>query len=316
MTGMSTAYFQKATNYIARQCFSPLRVMKQSDLYFVFDKNTLLLDQAQPRADGAPAEVTGYKLSTARYAAVVYGLAEKIGNQRRANSDTPLDPERNAVQHLTQKALIRQERDFVNSFMTTGKWGTDKVGQATSDATHNVFWDDYVNSSPIEDIEFGKETILGNTGFDPNRLVLQNKVFRYLKRNPEVIDLFKYTTSRTVTADILASMFDLELVLVAKAIYASNVEGETPVYGAIHGKNALLAFASEEPALETPTAGAIFIWDDEGRMNGGGGDPFGIRTWFEQKEKADYVEIEGAWDNQIIGTDLGFFFSSIVSATA
>lgn len=302
LTNISIAYRQSEMNYIATQVFPLVPVDKQSDKYFVFTKNDWFRDQAQKRAPGTESAGSGYGLSTSTYYADVFALHKDIDDQIRANSDNPLDPDRNATQWLTQQMLIRQDRQFMTDAFTTGVWGTD--------LTPANLWDNYTTSDPITDIETAKGTILANTGFLPNTLVLQYNVFRYLKHHPDLVDRIKYTSAKTITPEVLGAIFEIPRVLVSQAVYASNNEGETAAYAFTAGKHAGLFYVNPSPALEMPSAGYTIAWKG---VSGNLGLPSAVSRFRMPQLKADRVEIEAAFDNKIVATDLGYMLASVIS---
>lgn len=306
LTNISVAYVQNAANYIAQQVFPVVPVAKQSDKYFVYDKDDFLRDEMEKRADGAASAGAGYRLSTDNYSADVWALHKDIGDQTRANADNPLDPDRDATIFLTQKKLIRQERQWVADSFTTSVWGTDVVG--TTDFTK---WSDQAGSDPLVDIDTGRETILKNTGFEPNTLVLGYQTFKALTRHPLIKEIYKYTSSESITVDLLARAFELDRVLVSRAAFATNAEGATPAFDFAAGKNALLCFVNPAPSLMTPSAGYTMVWTGlDGSTDGQRMLNFDLRG---SGRPADRIEIEAAFDNKIVATDLGYFFSAAVA---
>jgi len=207
--------------------------------------------------------------------------------------------------------MLRKELQFVSDYFTTGVWSTDITGVASSPSTNQVIkWSDYTNSDPISDLEAGKAAILGNTGMEANTLVLGYDVFKSLKNHPDLVDRIKYTSSQTITTDMLAAMFDIPRVIVAKAVKATNNEGAADAYGFAFGKNALLCHVAPQPGLLTPSAGYQFSWTG---VSGGLGATIGTSQFRMESIKADRVEAEIAFDNKVIASDLGYFWSSIVA---
>jgi hypothetical protein len=145
---------------------------------------------------------------------------------------------------------------------------------------------------------------------EPNTLVLGYEVFRQLKNHPDLVDRIKYTSSQTITEDMLARMFDLDRVLVAKAVKATNNEGATEAYSFAYGKAALLAHVAPSPGLLTPSAGYSFNWTG---VSGGIGSTIGVSSFRMESLKAERVEAEMAFDNKVIGADLGYFWNTIVA---
>lgn len=311
LTNISVAYLQKQENFIADKVFPIVPVDKKSDKYFVYTKNDWFRDEAQRRADATESAGSGYNLETGTYSADVWAFHKDVGDQTLANADAPLNPLREATEFVTHRLLLRRELQFVSDFFTTGVWGTDVTGvSGTPGSGQTKQWSDYTASDPIDDIEAAKSQILSTTGMEANTLVLGYDVFRALKNHPDLVDRIKYTSSQTITEDMLARMFDLDRVLVAKAVKATNAEGVTPGYGFAYGKAAALYHVAPNPGLLTPSAGYHFSWTG---VSGGIGSTIGVSSFRMESLKAERVEAEMAFDNKVIGSDLGLFWNTIVA---
>lgn len=323
LTNISVAYMQKAENFIAQKVFPVVPVDKQSDKYFIYNKEDWFRDQAEERADATESAGSGYSLSTDFYNARVYAFHKDVGDQVRQNTDSPLDPDRDATNFVTQVMLQRQERQWVSDYFTPtpnsdsapAVWANEIVGSTQS---ANVYtgaptftqWSDFAGSDPLEDVEQGKEAILSTTGFEPNTLVLGYSVFRKLKNHPDFVDRIKYTTSDSVTAELLAKMFDVERVFVAKAITNTAAEGQAGSYSFIHGKHAWLGYVNPTPSLMAPSAGYVFTWKG---VSDGIGTNIGITRFRMQHLRADRVEAQIAWTNKLVASDMGYMFDYAVA---
>lgn len=304
LTNISVAYRQKATQFIAGKVFPVVPVDKQSDLYYIYTKADWFRDEAKPRAPATESAGSGYGLSTDTYKAEVFALHKDIPDQVLNNADAPINPRRDATNFVTQRLLLRQEIQWVSDYFTTGVWGTD--------STPATLWDD-ANADPVDDVETGKEQILATTGQMANTLVLGYPVYRRMKNNPAIIDRIKYTTSvtgRTITPELLASVFDVERVLVAGGIKNTGNEGETAAYSFIHGKHALLAYVAPEPSELTPSAGYTFEWRG---VSDGLGETLGVVEIDMPTLRATRVEGQIAYDNKVVAADAGYFFANAVS---
>jgi hypothetical protein len=311
LTNISVAYLQNQDNFIADKVFPIVPVDKKSDKFFTYTKNDWFRDEAQRRADATESAGGGYGLSTDSYSADVWAFHKDVGDQLLANSDAPLNPLREATEFVTRRLLLRRELQFVSDFFTTGVWADDVTGVAgTPSSGETKQWSDYSSSDPINDIEAGKSEILSNTGMEANTLVLGYETFRQLKNHPDLVDRIKYTSSQTITSDMLARMFDIDRVLVAKAVKATNNEGAAGAYSFAYGKGALLAHVAPNPGLLTPSAGYQFSWTG---VSGGIGSTIGVSSFRMESLKAERVEAEIAFDNKVIASDLGYFWNTIVA---
>ena len=311
LTNISVAYMQKAENFIADKVFPIVPVDKKSNKYFKYDKNDWFRDEAQRRAPGTESAGGGYNLSTDTYSADVWAFHKDVDDQTLANADSPLNPLREAAEFVTSRLLLRREVQFISDFMTTSVWATDVTGVSAS-ATTNQFiqWNDYANSDPIEDIEEAKAKILSTTGYEGNTLVLGYEVFRQLKNHPDIVDRYKYTTSSVITEEMMARLFGVDRILVAKSVRATNNEGATGAYAFNFGKAACLLHSAPNPGLMTPSAGYIFAWTG---VSGGLGATIGTSQFRMEYLKASRVEAEVAFDNKVVASDLGYFFATAVA---
>lgn len=311
LTNISIAYLQSQTNFIASRVFPVVPVDKQSDSYFVYRKNDWFRDEAQRRAPATESAGSGYNIDTDTYNCEVWAFHKDIDNQTAANSDIPLNPERDAAQFVMQRMLLRQEVQWASDYFKTGVWGKDYTGvSGTPGSDQFKQWSDYTSSDPVDDIETGKAQILSTTGFLPNTLVLGYEVFRKLKNHPDIVDRVKYTSSENITEAMLARMFEVDNVYVAKAVKATNNEGETAAYSFVHSKAALLCYVNPTPSLLQPSAGYTFMWRG---ISQGLGTTVATSRIEMPLVKAVRIESEMAWDNKVVATDLGCFFATAVA---
>tara|TARA_R110000851_G_scaffold37836_9_gene97432 strand:+ start:97 stop:1044 length:948 start_codon:yes stop_codon:yes gene_type:complete len=301
LTDISVAYMQEADAFVASRAFPQVSVTKQTDKYFVYDQADFFRDQVQRRADGTQSAGTGYSLSTASYSAEVYALHKDIGDQTRANADDPLDMDMDATRFLTQQMLIRQEVEWASAAFNTGIWGTD--------STPGVLWD-AANSTPIANIETGKNAVLTATGYVPNTVIMSYKVFSALMDNADIVDRIKYTSVESVSEDLLARLFNVDRVLIMAGTYNTAANGATASYSQIGDKDVLLCYTPDNPGLMQPSAGYTMVWNG---VSSGMGTSSAISRFRLEAEKADRIEIEAAWDTKIVSSALGYFLSNVTS---
>ncbi len=325
LTQIATAYLQDAKNYVADQVFPLVPVEHQSDKYFRFSKDDFFRDQAQERADVAESAGGGFNLDTASYSANVWAFHKDLGAQVRRNADPAVNMDVAVTKFVMQQLLIRKDRIFVSKYMTGGVWGTDVTGTAggTPGSATPAFWNDDASGDPYTDIQTGMTTILQNTGYEANTLLMAYPVYAALRKHPLVVDRIKYTTradASKITPELLASSFDVERVVVSKAVYNTTSEqvlggqggaGTAGTFGFIASKDAILLHTASSPGIMIPTAGYTFAWSGLTGIN-----TMGVRVaqiplpWLG----LETVRTEGemAFDMQVVGKDLGYRFAGIV----
>ena len=130
------------------------------------------------------------------------------------------------------------------------------------------------SSDPLAVVSHAKEEARRAAGVDPNRMVISKPIFNALKFHPKIVERYKYTSAESVTARMLANIFDLEEVAVGKGVYMdSNAPEENPFLD-IWGNNAILAYTPlTVMGFEQPSYGYTYslvnhpfvekpVWDD------------------------------------------------------
>jgi len=301
LSNMSVAFMQEAYAFVAGRAFPTVNVLKQTDKYFTYSQADFFRDQVQRRADGTESAGTGYSLSTATYGCEVYALHKDIGDQTRANADSPLNMDMDTTRFLSQQMLIRQEVQWAADAFTTGVWG--------SDVTPGTLWD-ASSSTPIADVETAKNTVLTNTGYVPNTVIMSYKVFSALVDNADIVDRIKYTSQESVTEELLARLFGVDRVLIMASTYNTAQEGATASYAQIGDKDVLVCYTPANPGLMVPSAGYNMVWTG---VSAGLGTGAAVSRYRIEERKADRIEIEAAFDFKIVSSALGYFLSNVTS---
>lgn len=325
LTNISVAYIQSLSNFVADKVFPVIPVDKKSNIYYTYTKADWFRDEAQRRADATASAGSGYGLSTDNYECDVFAFHKDIGDQTRDNADQPLNPDKEATQFVTQRLLLRKEVQWAADFFTSGVWNNQVSGASTCTGTGvsaygtstTFYWSDYTNALPVVDVQSAKMQVLSTTGFEPNTLVLGYKIFQVLKNHPTLLDRYKYTTpGAMVTEQLLANLFEVDRILIPKAIYNTGNEGTNAQnYGFITSNSALLCYVAPNPGLLTPSAGYSFLWTkvSQGVVTGNGSPAtVGVAKFRMDELKADRVEGEIAFDNKVVAPDLGFFWYNIL----
>lgn len=310
LTQLSVAYIQDLRNFIATKVFPIVPVDHKTDVYWKYPKGDWLRDEAQRRGPATESAGGGYTLTRDSFNCDVWAFHKDIDHQTRANADSAFNLDRDATEFVTRRLLLREEKVWISTFFNASAgWGTNW----TSGGGDFVAWDDPVNSNPVMDVDAAKTIILGTTGYEPNTLVLSYPVYTKLRQHPDIIDRLKYTnqvTGRTITAEMLASMFDVDQVLVSRAVENTGEEGAADDIDFVMGKHALLTYVAPSAGTLQPSGGYTFLWRG---VSGGMGQDVGISRFYMDAIKSWRVEGEVAFDMKMIGSDLGVFLQDVVS---
>lgn len=312
LTNISVQYLQDESNFIAGQVFPIVPVQKQSDRYFVYLREDWFRDDAQERAPGTESAGGDYEIdNTPTYFCKKYAYHKDVVEEDRANADDPLTPDEDAVQFVVDKILLNRENNWARTFFKSGVWAHNYAGADAAGEGKVVYWEDYANSTPIEDITAMATEQSEITGKRPNVIVMGRRAYDALKNHPDFLDRVKYTQKGVVTTDLIAQMFDVEKVLVANAIQNTAKKGQKANMSFILGNHVLLCYTTNAPKLKTATAGYIFVWTGlmganalGGRINRFSMPHLGIGT--------ERIECEMAYDMKVVAADMGTFIENAV----
>ena len=321
LTNISIAYQQQAQDYVAARIFPSVPVSRQGDLYYVYDKGDWFRSIAGLRAPATETPGGGWRVSTESYYANVYGVHKDIDDQTRANADSVFRLDRDATQWVTQNLLLKRDQLFASKFFTTGVWtgasdtnggggGGDLTGTALGTGAGEFKQWNNADSQPIEDVRAQATGMKRTTGYRPNVMAISPEVYDVLLDHPTILERIKYTERGIVSDALLASLFEVDRVVVIDTIQNTANLGATDAMSFLVGKHAGLFYSNPNPGLMQPSAGYIFPWTG---LLGGGAYSTRIKRFRMEAIASDRIEGEMAFDQKVIAADLGVFFSAAVA---
>lgn len=314
LTNISVAYIQADKRFVADKIFPTVPVSKQSDRYFSYDKGDWFRTEAELRAPAAESAGSGWRIdNTPTYYADVFAVHKDLDDQILANTDAPLNMNRDATLWMMQQLLLKRDLDFAAKYMTTGVWGKDKDGVAAGPTGDEFIQWDQAASTPIEDINTEVVYLSEQTGTDPTeyQLTITPYVLNILRNHADILDRIKYTQRGIVTTDLLAALFGVKRVNVAWATNNTADEGAAEVMSFIHPKAALLSYSPSSPSLMKPSAGYTFTWT--GLLGSGAKTGTRISNMRMPLRKANRLEAEMAYDMKVVSTDCAVYFDAAVA---
>lgn len=294
--------------YIWDKVCPVVTVDKQSDKFFKFTAADLRRSEATTaRAPGTLALRGGYSVSTSTYYCDNWAWAKATPDEVKRNADpaVALGMDQRDTEYCTEMVNRQAEIQQAADVFVSGSWDTTCTGvTASPSSVQAVYWSDYSNSSPIEDIRSRQDTLQQNTGYRGNRLWLGRQVYSKLLDHPDLIERMSTAATRTMRLEILAELFEVDQVIVGQASYNSAAEGVTASNSFVHGKHALLYYVPNSPALDVPSAMYTFRWGPRSVLK--------YRDTPEGK-MADVVECHDYLDFVVTSSALGVYFSGIVA---
>lgn len=272
LTNVSMAYFQNADRYVAKQIFPVCPVQLSSAYYYVFDKASLLRDNVARKPQFGKVGLAQMGQISQTYQCKTDQVLVAIDqidslNYQRMGAPGEADPRRVKMKFVADQMNLHQDIIFAENFFQPGVWSNEWTGSTVLDPTNKTFikFSDK-NCDPIALFDLLCAEIEQNTGRRPNRLGLGRGTFHALKNHRAVIERVKFGGSTehpsNVNERVLAELFGLDKVVVLSSIYNKAPVGQPEDMQYICDPNsAILAYATDTPAIDEPSAGYIFAWD-------------------------------------------------------
>lgn len=136
-------------------------------------------------------------------------------------------------------------------------------------------WDDYANAVPLDDVETEVQAFFTASGLWPNALVMSRFVFRNLRNCEQVIDRIASqgaggpTKPKDITAAMLASVFDLDEIIVGGSPKMASQEGVAididPIWS---NEYVAVCRVARTGSIKEPCLGRTIHWAEDGSQIG------------------------------------------------
>ena len=288
--------------YIAEELFPSIPVKLQSGKHFIYDQGRFRLNQTK-RSSGANSQEVQLKLTTGLpYYCEDHSLKQFVSDEDVDNSQTPTDPFTDATENVMDMHLVARESEVASIVTSTANLTQNTTLSGTSQ------WSDYSNSDPFSDIETGKQTVHAAIHQTPNILVMGKQAWDKLKLHPALIERIKYTGKGPLTTDMVASLFEVDRILVGGAAKNTAKEGQTDSTSYIWGKDAVLLYKPTRVAPKMIALGMTYVWQGKTLQTER------LRGADEEDRKGTYVRV-GNWyyDTNIVAASAGYLLKSVTA---
>lgn len=291
LSNVSVQY--KNQSYIWDKIFPMVPVMKDTDLYRVYEQNFRVPETR--RAPKAVAREMEFYVSTSSYALEQHALKEYIGVDEAENYDLG-GLQVDATEYLTD-AIYRRIELTVAGLFTKTSWSLNVSLSSTLTFSQNT-----TISDPVAVFDTAASTILANSGYTPNFAFITNDTRIAIKNHVSVLDRVKYTSSE-IDVGMIGSLLGVPELLIATAIYNSGNEGDVSAtsLGNFYGDGAFVGWKPSAPGLKTPSCGYTFMRSAPR-----------VRSWFDEERNANAVEVEIKFQPKIVASLTGYFIGNAV----
>ncbi len=302
LTNLSVDYRNPA--FISDILAPVVGVRKQFDRYFIYDPDREAFRSSDDRrAPGAEANEIDFALSTDTYSCEDHALTSVIPDEERDNADPPIQPNVDRTEFLRDKIDLNKEIELA-ALATDATVITQSETLAGTDQ-----WSAFATSDPVAAVEAKKGVIIESVQVMPNTLVLPYEVYSKVRIHPAVVDRAELAVTGMVGPDVLARIFDVEQVLVPRALRNAALPGQAPDMQFVWGKDALLCFLPRRPALKQVALAYTFQWGGApGTLSG-----HAVEMWREDRRKADVIRVQRYYDQKIVAPDAAYLWKSAVA---
>lgn len=304
LTNLALAYTN--AEFVAERLLPTSPVASQSGQIWEFDRGRFRPSKNDGvRAEGANSEEERYNFklgqtfNTVDHAKRVFVPDSDVDNARV----TGRDPFEDATEHVVDRQLVDREVQAASLLTDTSNYATNHSEALSS----TDLWDDFDNSTPIEDVRDAMQTVHQKIFRMPNRILLSQPVFNVLQDHPKFLERAKYT-GQDVTAALMARIWNVDEVIVAGAGKNTSDAGQTDSMDYVWGKNVIISFTNPSQADKVLTQARTYQWAAKSpaveRLRGSD----------EEDRKGTYVR-RGDWyyDKKVVSDEAGYLIQTAVS---
>lgn len=303
LTTISQKWTNDSGEYIAEQIFPVVEVPKPTGKYWAYNKDNL-------RAGGTNIDLRTGRSKTSE---VTFGkslkdfgplqehaLKDFITTDEYRDTDSPLEPETDAVDNLNEVMKLAEEISLANMLTDVAIITQNTTLSGTSQ------WNDYANSTPFADIKAAVIAARNASFKAPNTIIFGQDVWLQLVDHPDLLDRIKWSQLGIVTEADFVRMFasyGITKVLVGKAMRDSAIEGQTATLGSVWGKNVILGYVTPNPGLRTVNGGYTF------RLRGGKY----VDKWDDKDPKGTWVRNNDYYDQMLFASELFYLIKNAIA---
>lgn len=261
LTNMSLLHINK--DHIAMEMVPGQPAALPNGQYYTHDRSHQALLGNPHRGPGGTAVKVRHGYSTQSYVAHEYALEADVPLENIEYADGPLDPDGDEALLLRDQLMTQVEYDVASAIDATTDWSTNH----SLTLAGTTQWS-HASSTPLTNFESGREQFRSHFGFYPNGFAMGAPVWSKLQFHADILNAIKYTGVGRAPMQVLATLLDVDVVLVGKGVYlSSNVGQTTETMADIWGKHAWYFYRPPTAALKQQA----FAWHFKRPLVGTGG---------------------------------------------
>jgi hypothetical protein len=294
-------------NLICEQVSPAIYVDKKRGKYYRADDSNLVTENDILSSRGGANE-TDHGYSSAEYIIHSHGLKEWIDGDVYDEADSPISEEgrQDTILNIKDKLLLNKEKALKDILFNASNFS----GQ-TSALTGTNRWDD-ANSDPTDQFKLANTTVLQNSGYMPNSLIIGYEVMVQLAYNAAFASLMPYQNEKVVTAAVLSKLLNINGINIPEDnIYVGSAQTKTSASGTasfIWGKSALFCYIDKK--AQTKRADTLV---KTFRLKGNKGEKFQFFDDADKTKKGEWASAEIDYGHELVNYKCGYLFTTVIN---
>ena len=296
--------------YVATKVFPVVEVASQAGVFGIIPVEQLLQQRTTNRAPGSGYSRGNFTFTTSTFACEEHGAEEPVDDRQAKMYREYFDAEQVSTMRAFSAVLRNAEQRVADAVFNTGTWNGASL---TTGITNE--WDDVGNCTPITDVDAAVKKVYDGSGLWANALIINQKVFRNLRRCSQIIDAIESSGAgdpskqSDITAEQLAQVFGLEMVIVAGASRNNAKEGQSVSPVQIWSDEyAMVCRVATSSDMAEPCIGRIFHWAEDGSSMGGT-----VESYRDENIRANIIRVRHDVDELVLYPQAGHLLSNITT---
>lgn len=283
--------------FIGERVFPTVKVKNEGGTYFKFTNKEKFRVSKTRRAPGTSYARGDLTPTSDTYKCEEEGHEEAVDQRIIDNAQNPFDPLKSKTNICQDRILLAREKrviDFITDTITN-------FASYTAALAGTNRWDND-NSEPVKKFNTYAETVRSNCGKWPNIVVLAYDVYIKLSEHPAILDRIKITQNKVSTEALIAELFHVDKILLARAKYNSAEEGQTPVLSDLMSKKIFLGWINSRPGIFEPSVG----YNIQSK-------PFKVQRYPEIKTNSTIVRASVIESTELVAADCGYVVTTVIA---
>lgn len=296
--------------YVATKVFPVVEVASQAGVFGIIPVEQLLQQRTTGRAPGSGYSRGNFTFTTSTFACEEHGAEEAVDDRQAKMYREYFDAEQVSTMRAFSAVLRNAEERVASAVFNATTWNGASL---TTGITNE--WDDVTNATPITDVDAAVKKVYDGSGLWANALICNQKVFRNLRRCAQIIDAIESggagdaSKQSDITAEQLARVFGLEMVIVAGASKNGAKEGQTATPSQIWSDEyAMICRVATSADMAEPCIGRIFHWSEDGSSMGGT-----VESYRDEIVRANIIRVRHDVDEVVLYPQAGHLLSNITT---